>query len=60
MMHPGVGLALAKWLDDIAAGWIWDENPEDIVTPDGWPLTLDESMDKHALTLARLIVGGDA
>jgi hypothetical protein len=56
-MHPGVGLALAKWLDDIAAGWIWDENPEDIVTTDGWPLTLDESMDKHALTLARLIVG---
>ncbi|WP_330473789.1 hypothetical protein [Terrabacter sp. C0L_2] len=53
-----VDTALAKWLDDIAAGWVWDEDPEDIETPDGWPLTLEESMDSHALTIARLILGG--
>ena len=56
-MHPGVGLAIAKWLEDVAAGWMWDADPDDIQTPDGWPLTLDESMDSHALTVALLIVG---
>ena len=57
-MHPGVGLALAKWLDDIAAGWIWDDDPEDVETPDGWPVTLEESMDSHALAVACLVLGG--
>ena len=55
-----VHMALADWLDDIAAGWVWDEHPDDVETPDGWPLTLDESMDRHALTVARLIVGEGA
>ena len=58
-MHPGVGLALAKWLDDVAAGWPWDDDGEGGIWDDGMPMRLDESQDSHALALARLIVGAD-
>ena len=57
-MHPGVGLVLAKWLDDLAAGWPWDEDGEGCVWDDGTPLHLDESVDSYGVTIARLIVGG--
>lgn len=40
-MHPGVGLALADWLDDAAT---WAEETGNV--------------DRHALTVARLINGG--
>ena len=56
-MHPGVGLALAKWLDDLAAGWQWDEG-EPVYDPGGHEITLDESMDTHPLAIADLILGG--
>jgi hypothetical protein len=57
-MHPGVGLALADWLDDIAAGWMWDDEEPGVVDFDGDRLTFEESLDTRALTLARLINGG--
>ena len=57
-MHPGVGLALAEWLDAVAIAWVWDEHPDDVETPDGWPLTLEESVDTIPLKIARLVNGG--
>jgi hypothetical protein len=55
-MHPGVGLALADWLDDIAAGWMWDDDGA-ACDWDGMPLKLDEAVDSHAVKVARLILG---
>ena len=57
-MHPGVGLALARWLDDVAAAWPWDHEP--VLDYDGDVIKLEESMDSHALKIARLINGGAA
>jgi hypothetical protein len=51
--------ALANWLDDVAAGWQWDDGQE-VLDADGFPLALGESMDSHALKIARLINGGAA
>jgi hypothetical protein len=56
-MHPGVGLALADWLDEIAAGWMWDDEGA-ACDWDGMPLKLDEAVDSHAVKVARLILGG--
>ena len=57
-MHPGVGLALADWLDDVAAGWVWDEDGEGGVWDDGMPMALSQSLDWHAARIADLILGG--
>ena len=59
-MHPGVGLALADWLEGIAAGWPWDGEVPGVVDWDGDRLLLANSLDSHALTVARLIVGEGA
>ena len=48
--------ALAAWLDDIAAGWPWD-GLEPVLDWDGDTLTLEGSLDSHALKVARLING---
>ena len=53
-----IHLALARWLEDLAAGWPWDDEEPGVVDWDGDRLTLDESLDSHALAIARLIVGG--
>ena len=50
--------ALADWLEAVAISWVWDEHPDDVETPDGWPLTLEESIDTIPLKIARLINGG--
>jgi hypothetical protein len=50
-------LALADWLDDIAAGWMWDGEEPNVVDFDGDHLTLEESLDMHAVKIARLING---
>lgn len=47
--------ALADWLDDIAAGWMWDGEEPGVVDFDGDRLTLEESLDMHAVKVARLI-----
>lgn len=59
-VHPGVGLALAKWLQDIAAGWAWDEEEPGVTDYDGWPITLEDSLDSHALAVADAILGGQS
>jgi len=51
-----IHLALAAWLDDIAAGWPWD-GLEPVLDWDGDTLTLEGSLDSHALKVARLING---
>lgn len=55
-----VDIALAKWLDDIAAGWMWDGEEPGVVDFDGDRLTFEGSMDTHPLAIARLINGGAA
>ena len=52
--HPAVALAVADWLDATAAGWPWDDEVTDY---DGNPLTLAESVDSHALAVARAYLG---
>jgi hypothetical protein len=44
IVHPGVGLALADWLDDTAERWPWGVR----ITPERG----------HALAVADLILGG--
>lgn len=48
-MHPGVGLALADWLDAVAVRWI------DNATVKYYPARA--TFQQHALTVARLILG---
>lgn len=58
MMHPPVALALADWLDDLAAGWPWDDDGT-CVWDDGTPMRLEESPDTHALAVADAVLGGE-
>ena len=58
MMHPPVALALAGWLDDLAAGWPWDDDGT-CVWDDGTPMRLEESPDTHALAVADAVLGGE-
>ena len=50
-------LELASWLEDIAAGWMWDGEEPNVVDFDGDRLTFEESLDTRALRIARLING---
>lgn len=56
MMSPPVALALADWLDDLAAGWPWDDDGT-CVWDDGTPMRLEESPDTYALAVADEILG---
>ena len=57
-MHPGVGLALADWLEAIGAYWaLVEESGEPARDADGWEVSFDEMLDSHALRLADLILG---
>lgn len=56
-VHPTIADALARWLDDVAAGWMWDDEEVEVMDPDGHILTLAESMDSHALAIANLFFG---
>ena len=58
LMHPPVALALADWLDDLAAGWPWDDDGT-CVWDDGTPMRLEESPDTHALAVADAVLGGE-
>ncbi|MEU1088908.1 hypothetical protein ABZ401_19095 [Streptomyces sp. NPDC005892] len=64
LMHPGVGLALADWLDAAAvahdaavtgAAGVWTD-PGDAAERDAW---VAKQTDQHALTVARRILGED-
>ena len=58
-VHPGVGLALADWLDAIGAYWaLVEESGEPARDADGWEVSFDETLDSHALRIADLILGG--
>ena len=57
---PTVALAVADWLDDMAAGWKWDDPDELHLDFDDMPIRLDETTDSHALAVARAVLGGDA
>lgn len=60
MMHPGVALVLADWLDVIAVSWIdphADLGFDTHVDVDGLALEFHESTDKNALHIADLILG---
>ena len=57
---PVYEAVLADWLEAVSITWVWDEHPDDVETPDGWPLTLDDSTDTFPLKIARLINGGAA
>lgn len=54
----GAALAVAAWLDDVAAGWPWDRADFVITDNDGDELALEGSMDSHALAVARAFLGG--
>lgn len=54
-----INLAVAKWLDDMAAGWKWDDPDELHLDFDDMPIRLDETTDSHALAVARAVLGGD-
>lgn len=58
IMHPPVALALAFWLDDLAAEWPWDDDGT-CVWDDGTPMRLEESLDTHALAVADAVLGGE-
>lgn len=53
-MHPGVGLALADWLDEV---WAWMEEGVGLL-PEGNIGDAWIGVRSHALTVARLINGG--
>ena len=58
-MHPGVGLALADWLDDVAKSWAPHfEDDEPALDFDGHPIRFEETCDARSLALADLILGG--
>lgn len=55
-MDPTVSLAVAAWLDDMAVGWNWDDDGREHLDADDNPLTLDESMDSHAVKIADAVL----
>lgn len=57
LMTPGVGLALADWLDAEAAIYEKLERISLEVTPEGYSLSWGESTQSEAEAVARLIVG---
>lgn len=59
LMHPLVGLALAEWLDVVARDWALAEDQADPLLPDadGWMTAIEDTLDSHALAVARLILG---
>lgn len=57
LMHPGVGLALADWLDREAAIWNDLETTKAELGPKGLKLTWGLSTHAEALAVARQILG---
>jgi hypothetical protein len=57
LMHPGVGLALADWLDREAAIWNDLETTKAELHPKGFKLTWGMSTHAEALAMARQILG---
>ena len=58
LMRADLRLALAAWLDDVAAGWAWDNEGNGGHWDDGAPMHLSEAVDSRAVTIADLILGG--
>lgn len=58
-MHPGIGLGLAEWLEAVARDWALAEDQADPLLPDadGWMTAIEDTLDSHALAVARLILG---
>lgn len=50
-----LALALADWLDDLSAGWPWDDDGT-CVWDDGTPMRLEESLDARALAVADAVL----
>jgi hypothetical protein len=58
LMHPGVGLALADWLEREAAIWTELEAVKAELHPKGYKLSWPISTHDEALAVARAVLGG--
>ncbi|MGV9271497.1 hypothetical protein ACWDRR_43425 [Kitasatospora sp. NPDC003701] len=59
LMHPGVGLALADWLEREAEIWTACETAKAEVAPKGYKLSWGINTHAEALAVARTVLGQD-